>query len=152
MDNNYELIDSIILNNNLTLFNNCLKDCDNDFFTHKIKDIITYFENKDIKSLEVNNLQTDIHYRLSKIDKYSFKKQWHKLHKDKKIIKLKEYIKYFFVNRKSNGSEIIKLLFTKFRSNKLNSCKDVNYDPIKCQIVSINNLSYDSQTGKYSYK
>lgn len=141
----HTIIQNIIQNNKLHTLNNLNEVC-NDDNKQKIKDLINYFNNDNDNTIIQ---QTDIQQRLNKIDNIIYKKPWNKLNIKQKEIKLNEYIDNFII---TNNNFIKNKIIEEFKNNKLNSSKDVIYDPIKCIITDIKKLSFDTNKQIYIYK
>lgn len=80
-------------------------------------------------------------------DDYLYQKQWTKLTAIHKIIKIKEFVNQLLIN---DAEEIAKLKddLSGMVKDKILTKKDaVNYDPVKCKIISITHLQY--KNGKY---
>ena len=107
MEPNTQLIDNIIKANKLTFLECVKEDCKDKFYLNKINDLIIYFKNIDKQQKDLNKFESDIDKRLAKIDEYAYRKSWNKLSKIQKEIKLKEFIKLYFINNDKN-TEIIK--------------------------------------------
>ena len=65
-----------------------------------------------------------------------YTKKWNKLPNYHKVQKVKEYMDEKYKNDPKR-SEIEKLLNTRIKEGKLNSCKFVDYDSIKLKIIKI---------------
>jgi len=149
MDYN-DKISNILQDNLLVFFKNTKEDCKDEYYYGKICNLISYYENinKDPKTL--NTYKSDIQKRLSKIEDYAFRKPWNKLSKEQKLIKLKEFLNDF-IKEASNSRLIKRKILDQYKKNKLNSAKEVNYEPFSSKIIGINNLNYDTENNKYIY-
>jgi len=152
MEPNTQLIDNIIKANKLTFLECVKEDCKDKFYLNKINDLIIYFKNIDKQQKDLNKFESDIDKRLAKIDEYAYRKSWNKLSKIQKEIKLKEFIKLYFINNDKNTEIIKKKILADFNNNKLNSAKVINYEAFDSKIIGINKLSYNTDNNKYIYE
>tara|TARA_A100001015_G_C14726835_1_gene608234 strand:+ start:287 stop:745 length:459 start_codon:yes stop_codon:yes gene_type:complete len=130
---------------------NVKNECNNDFYKYKINNLIDYFKFKDKDVQKLQEFDSNVFNRLSKIDEYIYKKPWNKLPKQSKLIKLKEFISEF-INSDITNAEIIKTkLLTDFENNKLNSACIINYNSFKFKIISISKLSFNKEKNLYEY-
>ena len=147
-------VDDLTNKSLLLMFKNMEEDCKSDDNSAFIKDFISYLENKEknIKSKN-KNISSDLNERLSKNDNLMFKKHWNKLLPQHKKQKLNEYLlNYLFDTSKENLNSIKIEIDKDFENKKLNSSKNVIYDPISMQVLNIIGLDYDSKTQTYTYK
>lgn len=146
------IIDSIVKSNKL-LFLECTKeDCRDDFYLNKINDLIIYFNNIDKNTKDLNKFESDIDQRLAKIDEYAYRKAWNKLTKIQKEIKLKEFLKSYFIINDKNTENIKNKIIKDFHNGKLNSGKVVIYEAFTTKIIGLNNLTYNTDDNKYIYE
>jgi hypothetical protein len=87
----------------------------------------------------------------TEIDKYTYKKQWNKLPSIHKIIKIKEYIKETY-GESELQDEIIIALNKYAEEGKINTKKNVIYDPNAEKILSIPILMVDKNKNTFSIK
>ena len=132
-------IENIIDNLELFYYNNIKDKIELEEVNEKISDKIKSIKNT-ISESETDNIYTD---------EYVYKKEWNKLNKIHKTIKLKEFINNLEINTivKDNLiKEIIKLV----KENKLTQKKTVNYDSNKGLVQSIPSLKFINN--KYKLK
>ena len=151
MDTN-TLIDNIIKSNKLVFLECTKEDCTDEFYLNKINDLIIYFNNIDKNQKDLNKFESDIDKRLAKIDEYAYRKAWNKLTKIQKEIKLKEFIKSYFITNNKNTGLVVKDIWNDFNEGRLNSGKAVNYEAFSTQIIGINKLTYNTDNNKYIYE
>lgn len=95
---------------------------------------------------------------LKKIDKEKedrFKNPWNKLDKGSKFNRILLFIKMEKTNKQFDDNlenQLKTLLSSLFTSNILNKSSEIDYDIETSQIKSINNLIFDEEQQKYSFK
>lgn len=109
---------------------------------NKLKTII-----KRIKDNQ-NNDKKDV-FDVKEIEKYMYKKPWHRLNNIHKINKLEEYIKD---NLDTQQEEILEELIDLVKKRKINTKKAVDYDYEKEKIISIHVLKYNKKDKMYEIK
>ena len=152
MELNTQIIDDIIKSNKITFLECTKEDCKDEFYLNKINDLIIYFKNIDKKQEDLNKFESDIDQRLAQIDIYAYRKSWNKLSTIQKEIKLKEFMKSYFINNNENTENIKNKILDDFKNNKLNSGKVINYEAFATNIIGINKLNYNTDNNKYSYE
>lgn len=139
-------LQKICKSNEMEFLNNLLENA-NDTNAETIKNIIVYNKFKNVKNNKKNNTQK---YTNNDVEKYLYKRPWNKLHSIQKKNKLNEFV-HKIMFKCDNFHEIKLLIFDKFKSNKLNSNKVVNYDPVSTKILSIKGLKFDTETNLYLF-
>jgi len=132
-------IENIIDNLELFYYNNIKDKIELEDVNEKISDKIKSIKNT-ISESETDNTYTD---------EYVYKKEWNKLNKIHKTIKLKEFINNLEIKTTVKDTliqEIIKLV----KENKLTQKKTVNYDSNKGIVQSIPSLKFINN--KYELK
>ena len=80
-------------------------------------------------------------------DDYLYQKPWTKLTAIHKIIKIKEFVNQLLINDAEELSLLKDKLVDMVKNKILTKKEAVNYDSIKCKIISITHLQY--KNGKY---
>ena len=115
----------------LYYYNNIKDNINLDNINEKINEKITLIKNT-ISESETENVYTD---------EYVYKKDWNKLNKIHKKIKLKEFINNLQINNKEKEN-LIKTVIQLVSTNKLTQKKTVNYDSNEGLIESIPSLKF----------
>jgi len=115
----------------LYYYNNIKDNINLDNINEKITEKITLIKNT-ISESETENVYTD---------EYVYKKDWNKLNKIHKKIKLKEFINNLQINNKEKEN-LIKTVIQLVSTNKLTQKKTVNYDSNEGLIESIPSLKF----------
>ena len=98
-----------------------------------------------IQSLETKSVDTTVQ---DEIEKYNYKKEWNKLQPFHKIKKLDEYLTKNVKNEKLR-MKISKEFALLINNKKLNSNKQVEYNPIEEAIITIPALKIDESKLEY---
>jgi len=88
-------------------------------------------------------------FDVNEIEKYMYKKPWHRLNNIQRINKLEEYIKN---NLDTQQEEILKELTDLVVKNKINTKKAVDYNYENEKIISIHVLKYNKKEKVYEIK
>lgn len=125
----------------------CLQD--------RLKNIHSRVKQPDNENNQTNNRNQSIEEFIDtkRINIYS--RPWNKLEIKLKKTKLLEFIDTQKIDYKVNEKtlqKLTKILLRMLVRDKLNKSSDLNYDTDLCKIISIKNLSYESDTETYKWK
>jgi len=123
---------------------NICKDNDaSDAISNRVIQLKTIIKNID------NRNDSNKKNMFDELEKYMYKKPWHRLNNIHKINKLKEFVKE---NMDDQKEEILKELIDLVNKKKINTKKAVDYDYENEKILSINVLKYNKKLKKYEIK
>ena len=127
------------------------EDCKDEDYIPRVNDLICYFSNIKKEVSDINTFSTNIQTRLNSLEELSYKRPWNKLNNIQKGKKLEEFINDFFVVECLSKHDTIKKIHDSFNNNKLNSSKNVNYDPLSSKVLSLTNLKFNKETKSYEF-
>jgi len=114
---------------------------------------MSYYKNQYVPTtVEAANSQTTVDALLDNETAHNRAEPWNKLNKTVKIQKINAYATKYAAENNTSEAELRRFLMNCLDKSRLQNTKDVKYDKVKQEIVSIPALAYNTSSNKFTLK